>query len=654
MFNSCQYTQLEIFAVSGEAAEKCCEIGNGSESVEKSKAAGTCKTAGNGKVIVKCRGSKAGEADWKAGDCKKANCGAAECKAANCEMTEYEAADCEVMEQQAGTSYYKKLCFPLKKDTEYEIIPVDAHVSFAYLSGNDNILDEGICYLSDESRVPGAADFRAVKGDALKEHYDTSYREQYHFVPFVNWINDPNGLCWYQGRYHMFYQQNPHSQQWNNMYWGHAVSRDLVHWTHLPIVFEPQEMILEHADRYIGGAFSGSAVVLEDEVLLYLTRHLAELPDETKVTETQCMTKSRDLLRFEAEKTVIDKSAAGQRPEGVSDDFRDPKLLKIGDTWYMVLGSALHGKAAILLYRSEDMEHWTYYAPLLIEETEGVRCFECPDFYELDGKYVAVGAWMCYVDEYGRKQPCRYYVGDWEYRQRNTGSKVSRTEEGASCENGFYEIQNSGWYDFGSSCYAMQSFEHDGRRICIGWISDFYEEHVKVKNGAYGSMTIPRELHVRENRLCMNPVSEIYSLQDELICLESQKEVSLSGIHGNSYLAKLELTGDSDFCLTLGRNGESFIELIREDGVTAIRTGENSRNGVRAEETIRTFPAVTKNVRYVEIFVDRRTVEVYLNHGEEAGTRLYYGSGKNGVFELKAERPEEFTRIEVWGMKGIW
>lgn len=609
MINSCQYTQLEIFAVSGG-----------------------CPGSGeSGKVIVKCRSnSEDGYGNKEAHGDRNREADGEICKEMNG----------AVMEQQAGTSYYKRLRFPLKKDTEYEIIPVNARVSLAYLCGNDHILEEGICYLS------GEPDFVPVRGEKLREHYDTAYREQYHFVPFINWMNDPNGLCWYQGRYHMFYQQNPHSQKWDNMYWGHAVSKDLVHWTHLPIAFEPQEVILEHADRYIGGAFSGSAVVLENKVLLYLTRHLAELPGEDNVVETQCMTRSRDLLYFEPERTVIDKTIENQKPEGVSDDFRDPKLLKIGDVWYMVLGSALHGKAAILLYRSEDMEHWTYYAPLLIEETEGVRCFECPDFYELDGKYVAVGAWMCHIDEYGRKQMCRCYVGDWK--------------------DGSYEIQNSGWYDFGSNCYAMQSFEHDGRRICIGWISDFYDEHVKMERGSCGSMTLPRELHVRDNKLCMNPVSEIYSLQDELICQESRKEVSLSGINGNSYLARIELTGDSDFCLTLGRNEESFIALVRENGVTAIRTvgngdgaeakaeAENNNDTSGSRKTTRTFPASAKEVRYVEIFVDRRTVEVYLNHGEEAGTRLYYGSGKDGLFELKAERPEEFERIEVWGMRGIW
>ena len=553
MIHSKQYTQLEVFAISIKDTE--------------------------GKVVVKSR-------------------------------------DGRTMEQKAGSSYYRRLRFPLEMHTDYEVFLTGAKASCAYLCGNEKILEEGVCYLS------GEPEWEMTDAGKLSEYYDTCYREQYHFQPFVNWMNDPNGVCWYQGRYHLFYQANPHSQQWNNMYWGHAVSKDLVHWTHLPIVFEPQEMILEHADQYIGGAYSGSAVVLEDEVYLYLTRHLELLNGSKEMREIQCMTKSRDLLRFEPEKTIIDR-----KPEGCSEDFRDPKVLKIGDIWYMVLGSAVCGKAAILLYRSDDMEHWSYVSPLLVEQTDGIRCFECPDFYELDGKYVAVGAWMEHSDENGRYQMSRYYVGGWK--------------------DGSFTEEHSDWFDFGSNCYAMQSFGHEGRRICMSWVSDFYQEHVEVEKGAYGSLAIPRQMHVKDGRLFMEPVSEIYSLQDTLICREKGREVSISKIPGNHYFARLSLEGDSDFSLVLGRDGEKEIALVREAGITAIRT-----KGMKSEAAV--FPSQAKKVRYAEIFVDRRVIEIYLNHGESAGTKLFYNSGKNGVFELAAEHPEEFSEIALYQMKSIW
>ena len=209
-----------------------------------------------------------------------------------------------------------------------------------------------------------------------------------------------------------------------------------------------------------GEHFSGSAVVLDDETVFYLTRHLGPMEDGEETVQQQWMTRSRDMLEFEPEKLVI-----GEHPVGASFDFRDPKVLKVGDVWYMVLASAVDGKAAILLYRSEDMEHWDYVKPLVTEPEEGVRCFECPDFFPLDGSFTAWGALMCHRDVYGRYQMSRYYIG--EFRDEN------------------FTVKSTGWFDFGSNCYAMQSFEHEGRRIAIGWISDFYGEHVEVENGAY-------------------------------------------------------------------------------------------------------------------------------------------------------------------------
>ena len=85
--------------------------------------------------------------------------------------------------------------------------------------------------------------------EEFSKFIDTPYREQYHFSPVVNWNNDPNGLCWFKGYYHLFYQLNPFEQEWNNMYWGHAASKDLVHWTHLPVVLEPQKEILDNLDN---------------------------------------------------------------------------------------------------------------------------------------------------------------------------------------------------------------------------------------------------------------------------------------------------------------------------------------------------------------------------------------------------------------------
>ncbi len=533
-----------------------------------------------------------------------------------CPEKQADGAGLSVMEQAAGETYYAWLKFQVQPDAEYEIRCESCDISLCYLSGNENIFETGIRYLE---KNPTDESFYAADPSVW---YNRAFREAYHFSPWKNWVNDPNGLCWFQGYYHMFYQFNPHGQEWSNMYWGHTASRDLVHWIHLPIALSPQEEILERPDEIKGGAFSGCAVVAGDEAVFYLTRHKGPLQDGRDTVEQQWMMKSRDMIHFTGEKCVI-----ANPPKGASFDFRDPKVIRVGEKWYMVLGSAMDGKSAILLYESKDMEHWEYAHPLLLEDREKIRCFECPDFMELDGKYAAIGAWMEHRDEGGRYQMSRYYTGD--------------------LHDGRFEIVNDGWFDFGSNCYAMQSFEHQGRRISIGWISDFYDEHMEYEDGAYGSMTIPRELHIKNEKLYMTPIQEISLLKGEILYEGEKEDIDLPVIEGNAYRAEVSFEKNTFFTILLGKDGERSISLLNDrDGLRIVTRKVNSE-GIR-------FRADIEEVRALEIYMDRRAVEIYVNGGEAVGTKVFYNSSEDGCFVLRAKERERILRAEVARMESIW
>lgn len=500
---------------------------------------------------------------------------------------------------------------PVSKESKYELHVKNGEVTYAYLSERDNILEEGICVL-DITR-----DFKEMGHEDFCKFIDSPYREHYHFSPVVNWMNDPNGLCWFKGYYHLFYQFNPFGQEWNNMYWGHAVSRDLIHWKHLPVVLEPQEEVLDNLSLK-GGAFSGSALPMGDEVNFYLTRHIGPQEDGPDTIQYQDMVKSHDMIHFEQEKTVI-----REKPEGTNFDFRDPKVIKIGDKYYLVLGACVNGKGTFLLYESDDAENWKYKCPLITENTP-VRTIECPDFFPLDGKYVAMGAWMCHYDENGRYQQCRYYVGDWR------GSEM--------------DVHKQQWVDFGSNCYAAQSFEQDNRRIFIGWISDFYGEHIPVEHGAYGSMTLPRELHVKDEHVYATPVKEVYDLVKDTIYEQTASEVKVDHIPDNRYYASVNFSQCADFNILLGKDGEKSVSLVSEQGKVSLKM-----TGVRSEDVH--FISCVEICNNVQVFVDGRTIEVYLNHGEDVGTRLFYNSSREGIFHLKSEREAE---VKICTMNSIW
>lgn len=517
----------------------------------------------------------------------------------------------EAQEISMGEDLYRMIRIPLSKEGSYRLESRGLQIHQMYLTECEDLLERGIQFLHPET------------GEALKlaDWYDTPWREQYHFGPFRNWINDPNGLCWYKGFYHLFFQANPFGQTWNDMYWGHAVSRDLVHWTHMPYALEPQPDLWKDPKRK-GGAFSGSAVAEEDGIHLYLTRHDGPQDDCGDTMEWQTEAVCTDGIHITGERDLI-----REKPKGASFDFRDPKVVKADGSWYLVLGGCLEGVPAILLYERMGDGSWQYQGPLLKEAHPGIRTFECPDFFPLDGTFAAYGAWMLYRDEANRCQMTRCYIGDFK-------------------EKGL-QVRSQQWMDFGSNFYAAQTFEHGGRRIAIGWVSDQYGEHWNRKNGANGSFALPRELSIRNDRLYMEPVKECYQLLGERILkAENTAEIPYTRIQGNCFYGRVDLAGDGDFRVLLAKDGEDSLSLVRTNGITSIVSTKEAVRQVR-------FPSDVKAVREIEFFVDRRMAEVFLNRGEGAGTKLFYQNGMDGC--LKAEFADgDLIGMEVRKVKSIW
>lgn len=514
----------------------------------------------------------------------------------------------------AGTMQYRLLRIPLEKETWYDVTLENCEISICYLSERENILEQGVRFLEWNQNT-------WTEISNLSEWYQTPGREQYHFCPYKNWINDPNGLCWYQGYYHMYYQANPHSQKWDQMYWGHAASKDCIHWVHLPYALQPQEELLNSKDGK-GGAFSGSAVVMDDRLRFYLTRHFGPQEDsEEESIQYQTMVESKDTIHFEEEILIIEKPK-----KEFSFNFRDPKVIWHEGCWQMVIATRIHQIPSIVLYKSDDGKNWEYRGILLQEKTEGVYTFECPDMFLLDGKMVVTNAWMFYSDEQRRFQPTYYYIG--------------------SCQNEKFHTEQKGLYDFAGNFYAVQSFEHEGRRIAIGWISDFYNEHHPEVNGANGSMSIPRELHIKNGNLYQKPIKELYQLKGKCYCSISRQNISLKHLNRNSYYANILFSSDTDFEILLGKEQDAEIRLIRSEKELKIVTQGVKSHYVKCVTQLETLEKL-------EIFVDHRLVEVFANDGEKVGTKLFYHE-KDGVFQAHFDTEEHVDMIEIYEMKGIW
>ena len=293
-------------------------------------------------------------------------------------------------------------------------------------------------------------------------------RLKYHFEPKKGWINDPNGLIFFKGKYHAFFQHNPYEPKWGPMHWGHAVSEDLLHWTELPVALFP-----DRPYENDGGCFSGSAIEKDGTLYLFYTSVSRELG------QTQSVALSEDGIHFEK---YHGNPVIARCPDDGSRDFRDPKVIKIGDTYYMVCGSGKDGIGKILLFESADLFHWQYDR-VLFEGAEYGAVLECPDFFPLGDKFVLMFSKMGTVN-YSTQFVCG------EFRRGEFVPISYCTPEA------------------GPHFYAPQTFlDSKNRRIMIGWL---YNWEKKLDEGAdyAGALSIPRELRLKENAVVNYPVEK--------------------------------------------------------------------------------------------------------------------------------------------------
>jgi len=286
---------------------------------------------------------------------------------------------------------------------------------------------------------------------------DILYRPGFHFTPAKNWMNDPNGLVFHKGEYHLFYQHNPFGTKWGHMSWGHAVSTDLLNWQHLDIA------ISEDAD---GAIFSGSAVSVGDEIVAIYTRH-------TKTNQSQCIARSKDngrtFTKFE-NNPVLDLDMA---------DFRDPKVFTYKDHWIMAVVKPHEHVCAF--YKSTDLITWEFLSEFGPAAAIG-GVWECPDLFPLT--YNGEEFWVLLISlnpgAINNGTGTQYFVGDFD--------GVTFTSK--------YSTEEPRWLDFGRDNYAGSTFNNapQGRRIFIGWMAHWQDPDVHPATSWTNAMTIPREL----------------------------------------------------------------------------------------------------------------------------------------------------------------
>lgn len=436
-------------------------------------------------------------------------------------------------------------------------------------------------------------------------------RPCFHLTAMVGWANDPNGFCYYNGEYHLFYQYNPYSTSWGPMYWGHAVSKDLLRWTYLPAALAPDTA----ADA--GGCFSGSAIPLPDGRLLLLYTGVQRATTLEQEQQAQCVAIG-DGLEFEKclQNPVIGVS---QLPLGYSPkDFRDPKIWQENGVYYCVTVSRhTSAEGSVLLFKSRNALDWEFVTVLDASHGEYGTMWECPDFFALDGTQVLLTSPI----EMQASPDGEFHAGH---------GTLALLGEYDAVEHRFAR-QSAQPIDHGLDFYAPQTMlAPDGRRIMVAWMESWDTcEGAPRRHPWFGSMTLPRELSVREGRLYQQPIRELATLWRTSTRLDGvtvDGEASFAGIRGR--MVDMTLTIDTAaspacrrFAVHLAKSQRLFTE-IRCDLARGELVFDRSRGGsVRDIPHTRHIKAFPKDGRLkLRIVMDKGSIELFVNDGERALT----------------------------------
>ena len=436
-------------------------------------------------------------------------------------------------------------------------------------------------------------------------------RPLFHLTPLVGWMNDPNGFCFYQGQYHLFYQYHPFSRQWGPMHWGHAVSSDLLHWTYQPCALAPDTA----ADA--GGCFSGSAVPLPDGRLLLAYTGVQPAGTFRRETQAQCIAVGNG-INFE--KNLLNPVIRhAHLPMGYSEfDFRDPKIWREKDGSFRLVAANRHAerKGAVLLFASRDGLDWEFRGEIDASRGEYGQMWECPDFFPLDGKQVLLVS------------PQEMHAREEFHAGYGTVALVGTFDE-KNCDFRREVVQP---VDHGLTFYAPQTtLAPDGRRIMIGWMDNWETcKEAPRRHPWYAQMSMPRELFLDRGRLCQRPVREIETLWKDTVRHEDvllQQETELPGVRGRmmdlTVVLHPEGSGCRRFAMYVAKDREHYVK-IRCDLARGELIFDRSHGGSHRDIAhTRHVPAEARDGRLtLRLLMDKESIELFINDGERVVTSL--------------------------------
>lgn len=445
------------------------------------------------------------------------------------------------------------------------------------------------------------------------------YRPAYHHTPEYGWMNDPNGMFYKDGEWHMYYQWNPYGSKWQNMTWGHSSSKDLVNWIHHPAAIQPNGF---------GSVFSGSAAIDTENSTGFGKNTVIAMYTSAGASQIQSLAYSKD----NGESFTI---YPGNPVIALESEARDPNMFWNPETqsWSLILAHPLEHE--MLIFSSPDMKEWTLLSSFGkgLGAQDGV--WECPDLFELpvDGTNMKKWVLFCNINPGGPfgGSGIQYFIGDFD----------GKTFKADTDPNGNVPTK---WLDYGKDNYAIVSWSDapDNRRTAIGWMSNWqYAAEVPTKQFRSAN-TLPREISLFTGAdgqiyAASTPSPELTALRGRLV--NTSKSISVNR-KGKVIVLPAENDGVCEILMNVepGKVGSLSLTFSNDNGEKSVLTYAPNYETLsfdRRESGIvdfsQDFPAITVTPTFngggvlpLRIFIDRASMEIFANDGKGVMTNLVF------------------------------
>ena len=467
-----------------------------------------------------------------------------------------------------------------------------------------------ITFAGDRHKTGSVKNFVCWKEMSLTDNFDTTNREKYrpvyHHTPKWGWMNDPNGMFYKDGVWHLYYQWNPYGSQWENMTWGHSTSRDLVHWEQQNTAIEPDAL---------GSIFSGSAVVDKDNTAGFGAGAIVAMYTSAGRHQTQSIAYSTDGGR------TFTKYAGNPVITYPAPDFRDPKVFWHEGTkrWIVVLAVGQE----VQFYSSTNLKEWTYESSFGHGYGNHEGVWECPDMLEFDGS-----KWVLLLNinpggPYGGSAT-QYFTGTFDGHRFVCDSKPSTTK----------------WMDYGKDHYATVTFSDapDGRRVALAWMSNWQYAGVVPTLQFRSANSVPRDLGLftsgDETYLSNVPSKEMDAVRGKQIKKPTNVCEIVVDVKGSSVITLQNGKGEK-VVMRYDETERTFAMDRRESGITSF-------SDAFPVETVAPTHGV---IRQLRIFVDNASIEAFDSEGKMVMTNTVFptepynmikvSGGKAKIYELK-------------------